>query len=208
MIILRSKTIIELSSTSVKLIHKGKFYKTVTNTASYLKNNILDPELYRENVLPAIKDYVKMSEVSPDKISCIGTAVYRNSKNINEIKDIIQKETGLNLRVLSGKEEAMMPLQKYMGYTKKYDYVLTIDAGGLSTDIACSSDDWISLNVGSRDSSKLKKELQRLDKAFGWLRNENNVIIIGLGKLNSFPRPKYLEEILEVLGNHKLILER
>ena len=47
MIILRAKTIIELSSTSVKLIHKGKFYKTVTNTASYLKNNILDPELYK-----------------------------------------------------------------------------------------------------------------------------------------------------------------
>ena len=199
---------IELSSTSVKLIQNGKFYKTVTNTASYLKNNNLDPELYKENVLPAIKEYVKMSGVSPDKISCIGTAVYRNSKNINEIKAIIRKETGLRLRVLSGKEEAMMPLQKYLEYTKKYDYVLTIDAGGLSTDIACTSDDWISLNVGSRDSSKLKIELQRLDKVFGWLRNEDSVIMIGLGKLNSSPRPKYLEEILEVLGNHKLIVEK
>jgi exopolyphosphatase/pppGpp-phosphohydrolase len=199
---------IELSSTSVKLIQGGKFYKTVTNTASYLKNNILDPELYKENVLPAIKEYVKMSGVSPDRINCIGTAVYRNSRNIDEIKAIIRKETGLRLRVLSGKEEAMLPLQKYMGYTKKYDYVLTIDAGGLSTDIACSSDDWISLNVGSRDSSKLTKELQRLEKAFGWLRNEDSVIMIGLGKLHSSPRPKYLVEILEVLGNHKLILER
>lgn len=208
MINFKTKTTIELSSTSVKLIHNDKFYKTVTNTASYLKNNILDPKSYEEYVLPAIKNYVQMSGVSPNKISCVGTAVYRNSKNIEEIKDIIFYNTGLKLRVLSGKEEAMRPLQKYLGYSKLYDYVVTLDAGGLSTDIACTSGDWISLNVGSRDSSKLSQELKRLEKTFGWIKNEESVIMIGLGKFNNFPRPKYLEEILKTLGNHKLILEK
>ena len=208
MINFKTKTIIELSSTSVKLIHNDKFYKTVTNTASYLKNNILDPESYEEYVLPAIKNYVQMSGVSPSKISCVGTAVYRNSKNIEEIKNIIFNNTGLKLRVLSGKEEAMKPLQKYLGYSKLYNYVVTLDAGGLSTDIACTSGDWVSLNVGSRDSSKLSQELKRLEKTFGWIKDEESVIMIGLGKFNNFPRPKYLEEILKILGNHKLILEK
>ena len=206
MINFKAKTTIELSSTSVKLTHNGKFHKTITNTASYLKNDKLDPWLFKKRVLPFIKKYIQVSGVSPDKISCLGTAVYRNSKNIEEIKDIISSETGLELRVLSEKEEATRPLQEYMGYTKIYDYVLTIDAGGLSTDIACSSGDWISLDIGSRDTSRLRQELKRLEKVFGWIRNVESIIMIGLGKLNDSPRPKYLDDILGILGDHKIIV--
>jgi len=79
-------------------------------------------------------------EFGVNKFIAVGTAVFRNAKNVSTIIDIIKQHTGIEIRVLSPEEEAqysmIAAIVSSQNYLEENDTVLLIDQGGGSTEIS------------------------------------------------------------------------
>ena len=109
------------------------------------ENNIMDMNYFDDNVLPAIKQ--------------IATAAYRTALNRDEIISKIREECGINVKILSKKEEALATLTAF-AFSKpssvnlsSTDKVIMIDQGGGSTELTLFQGseliDSYSLNLGT-----------------------------------------------------------
>lgn len=110
-------------------------------------NNRMNMNYFTNRVLPAIQkrvDIIKQNKV--DVIYCVATAAYRTARNRDEIVKTIKDKTGVNVRILSKKEEAEATLWAYTFSTKNKDKflkaknVIMIDQGGGSTEITIFKD--------------------------------------------------------------------
>lgn len=91
-----------------------------------------------EMLIKTFKAYELIKEIYKplDFIAC-ATAAIREATNKKQVLDIIKKETGINLKVLDGLEEAELVSQANNIYiNKKYDDTLYIDVGGGSTEMS------------------------------------------------------------------------
>lgn len=148
--------VLELSTKAVKLLIGNTeilkndgfsfraFYRNgiLTNTGDGLNSkNEMNLEFFRQQVLPRIKK--QRSDMRYRKVDvcyAVATAAYRTAQNNKEILDLIKKETGLNVRILSKEEEAKATLSAFM-FSKgdlniNSNEMLLIDQGGGSTEIA------------------------------------------------------------------------
>ena len=124
------------------------------------EDNFMDLEFYTQNVIPFIKKMLKYArEKRVDVLYCVATAAYRTANNRNEIIDLIREECGINVKILSKKEEAIATLTAFV-FCKKPTILLNsnlnylmIDQGGGSSELSLfkAGDilDTYSLNLGT-----------------------------------------------------------
>lgn len=124
------------------------------------EDNFMDLEFYAQNVIPFIKKMLKYAkEKRVDVLYCVATAAYRTANNRNEIIDLIREECGINVKILSKKEEAIATLTAFV-FCKKPTILLNsnlnylmIDQGGGSSELSLfkAGDilDTYSLNLGT-----------------------------------------------------------
>jgi exopolyphosphatase/guanosine-5'-triphosphate,3'-diphosphate pyrophosphatase len=79
------------------------------------------------------------NEYKVTKIIACGTNVFRIAKNTPEVIHIVKSETGIDLKIISGEEEAE---SSFLGATADFDKnqnIAVIDIGGGSTEITCKN---------------------------------------------------------------------
>tara|TARA_Y100000590_G_scaffold191894_1_gene218259 strand:- start:497 stop:1501 length:1005 start_codon:yes stop_codon:yes gene_type:complete len=93
-----------------------------------------------EKTIIAIKNFKRQArKYNVKEFSAVGTAIFRNINNSNDILDIIKKSTGLDVNVLSKEDEAKFSLIAAINSTttlRSEDTVVLIDQGGGSTEIS------------------------------------------------------------------------
>lgn len=154
------RAVIELSTKAVKLlvnlnheiIDKGEFnfnecfFRKAKRTETGQcvdKNHYMIISEFKQKVLPSIKFFVNMAkhEYKVDVIHTVATAAYRTSENRDEVLSLIKAETGLNVEILSKKEESQATLWAYNFSAKnkelfrKSEHILMMDIGGGSSEI-------------------------------------------------------------------------
>lgn len=103
--------------------------------------------------LEAIKSFVNiMKGMDVNQITIIGTSALRDVTNSRELLDRVKNETGYNLKIISGKDEARLVYDGASTDLKDNNNYLIIDIGGGSTEFIWKDNDNIifkSLNVGA-----------------------------------------------------------
>jgi exopolyphosphatase/guanosine-5'-triphosphate,3'-diphosphate pyrophosphatase len=99
------------------------------NHDEYLTENGVHKLITTLSSFRAITDFHQL-----DEVKCVATATIRQAANRDEIQEMVEKETGFSMRILSEYEEA------YYGFlavvnTTPYTEGITIDIGGGSTEI-------------------------------------------------------------------------
>lgn len=121
----------------VTIFHK----KATAGLAGYVDEN---KNLSKEGIDKAIKtlkDFQKIVMcVGLDNLYVIATASFRNVENTEEIITQIFQETGLNVRVLSGEEEAICDFNGAR-YNDRLEEGMVVDIGGGSTELVPFSGD-------------------------------------------------------------------
>ena len=101
------------------------------------KKNSLTEEGIRK-ATAAISDFVGVAECMDSvELYPFATASLRNIANTDEVLDRIREECGVNVRLLTGHEEALF---SYMGAMENTRDGILSDVGGGSTEIVCSRD--------------------------------------------------------------------
>jgi len=120
----------------------------------------MDMNYFDDNVLPAIKQMLRYAkEKRIDILYSVATAAYRTALNRDEIISKIREECGINVKILSKKEEALATLTAF-AFSKpssvnlsSTDKVIMIDQGGGSTELTLFQGseliDSYSLNLGT-----------------------------------------------------------
>jgi exopolyphosphatase/guanosine-5'-triphosphate,3'-diphosphate pyrophosphatase len=113
---------------------------------NFLPDRILQPAAMDRSIA-ALQEFVElMGENGVSKYSAGATAVVREAGNGSNFLDLVQRETGLGVRLLSGSEEARLSLLGVASVISNKDAVMVVfDIGGGSTELV-----W----RGERDSSE------------------------------------------------------
>ena len=77
----------------------------------------------------------KIEEYEVQEVFCIGTAVFRNSKNSDEIIDEVKKRFNLDIKIISGEEEGLLTSLGVQSSFKNLQNYLIVDIGGQSTEL-------------------------------------------------------------------------
>ncbi|AXI10173.1 exopolyphosphatase [Oceanobacillus zhaokaii] len=138
-------SIIDIGSNTMRLViytkdksgrlHEFENTKAVARLRNYLNsdNTLSDKGIARMvNTLRSFKEVVDTYELN--ELVCVATATIRQAKNNQAIKEIVKKEVGWEMQILSEKEEA------YYGYLAVVNSTsisegITVDIGGGSTEI-------------------------------------------------------------------------
>lgn len=103
----------------------------------------MDMRYFQRKVMPAIikmRNILKQEQV--DVVYSVATAAYRTAKNRDEIISFVKERTGINVRILSKKEESMATLVAYSLSTRyktelnSSSHIIMIDQGGGSTEVS------------------------------------------------------------------------
>jgi len=105
--------------------------------------NMMNMEYFRGRVLPVIRRMKqKMRSEGVDVVYTVATAAYRTAKNRDEVIECIRRETGINVRILSKKEESVSTMFAY-GISSRYKleiqkskHSVMVDQGGGSTEVS------------------------------------------------------------------------
>lgn len=88
-----------------------------------------------EDTINAIRSFVKEAEsFGADKIEVIATSAVRDSKNRDELLGKIKEEHNINVKVISGEEEAELGFLGVLSGLEEEGLILVIDIGGGSTE--------------------------------------------------------------------------
>jgi|TARA_Y100000310_G_C20699667_1_gene828535 exopolyphosphatase/guanosine-5'-triphosphate,3'-diphosphate pyrophosphatase len=94
-----------------------------------------------EKTINKINEFkIQTKKYNIEKFIGVGTAVFRNINNCDDVKDILHKQTGIEIKVLSKEEEAeyshISAVISGEDYLRPGDVSLLIDQGGGSTEIS------------------------------------------------------------------------
>ena len=152
--------VLELSTKAVKLLI-GRDEETIRTATRFDFNNfirdaakpeagksldsqnIMNMEYFRGRVLPVIKRMKqKMHSEGVDVVYTVATAAYRTAKNRDEVIECIRREAGINVCILSKKEESVATMFAY-GISSRYKleiqksrHSVMVDQGGGSTEVS------------------------------------------------------------------------
>lgn len=152
--------VLELSTKSVKLLYAHDEQSILTSTSFDFKNfvpegkitetgkglddqNVMNMDYFRARVMPVILNMKRtMIREGIDVVYSVATAAYRTAKNRDEIIECIRSEAGINVRILSKKEESVATMFAY-GISTRYkaeiqqsQHAVMIDQGGGSTEVS------------------------------------------------------------------------
>ena len=77
----------------------------------------------------------KIEEYEVQEVFCIGTAVFRNSKNSDEVIDEVKKRFNLDIKIISGEEEGLLTSLGVQSSFENLQNYLIVDIGGQSTEL-------------------------------------------------------------------------
>lgn len=105
--------------------------------------NDMNMRYFEKNVLPTIRNWKRvMMQENVDVVYTVATAAYRTAKNRDEIVTFIKERAGINVRILSKKEESVSTMFAYL-FSSRYKqqmltskHVIMIDQGGGSTEVS------------------------------------------------------------------------
>lgn len=152
--------VLELSTKAVKLLI-GRDEETIRTATRFDFNNfirdaakpetgkgldsqnVMNMEYFRGRVLPVIRKMKqKMRSEGVDVVYTVATAAYRTAKNRDEVIECIRREAGINVRILSKKEESVSTMFAY-GISSHYKldiqksrHSVMVDQGGGSTEVS------------------------------------------------------------------------
>lgn len=152
--------VLELSTKAVKLLYAHNEQSIITSKDFNFKNfvpdgrktetgkgldeqNVMNMDFFRARVLPVICNMKRvMMKEGIDVVYSVATAAYRTAKNRDEVIECIRKEAGINVRILSKKEESVSTMFAY-GVSTRYkeeiqqsQHTVMIDQGGGSTEVS------------------------------------------------------------------------
>ena len=116
--------------------------KTETGKGLDSQNN-MNMRYFEKNVLPTIRNWKRvMMQENVDVVYTVATAAYRTARNRDEIVAFIKERAGINVRILSKKEESVSTMFAYL-FSSRYkqqmltsEHVIMIDQGGGSTEVS------------------------------------------------------------------------
>ena len=91
----------------------------------------------------------KIEEYKVQEVFCIGTAVFRNSKNSDEVIDEVKKRFNLEIKMISGEEEGLLTSLGVQSSFENLENYLIVDIGGQSTELITDIDN--KLHIQSED---------------------------------------------------------
>ncbi len=91
----------------------------------------------------------KIEEYKVQEVFCIGTAVFRNSENADEVIDEVKKRFNLEIKMISGEEEGLLTSLGVQSSFENLENYLIVDIGGQSTELITDIDH--KLDIQSED---------------------------------------------------------
>ena len=139
----------------------------------------------RTRALSAIRRFQRLAEgMNTGPLTAVATAAVREAEDGQEFRDLVESETGLELHVIDGTEEARLSAQGVLlGWPGSYG--LVCDIGGSSMELAEISDGV----VGKRVSSSLGP--QRLMSVQGGKKARKEIIRSTIQKLHEELGPQH-----------------
>ena len=111
------------------------------------------PEETAERLLATLRRYGALCRRHKAQVRAVATSAMRDARNREEIVQRVREETGLNLEVVSGKEEARLICLGVLHRKPPDSHSLLVDIGGGSTEVALATgerpDELWSLALGS-----------------------------------------------------------
>lgn len=202
--------IIDLGSNSIRLVlvrvgEKGNFkivndYKVSVRLEEGMGDKGGMEQERVERALEALSTFKDICDaVEAEEIIATGTEALRRASNRDELLERARRECGIEIRVLSGEEEAWYG---YFGvaHSMKPEHALLMDIGGGSTELTLVENGEMkastSLHVGTinltsrfglqgrldpQQTSALEKYLAKSFAGVPWLRNLTCPVLIGIG---------------------------
>ena len=115
-----------------------KLYKThnVTKTSEGLEESNKISIDSKKRLFKVLRDYLKeIEKYEASQVLCIGTAVFRDADNSDEIIEEIKQKFDINLKVISGEEEGQTTSIGVLSNPDLNDNFLIVDIGGRSTEL-------------------------------------------------------------------------
>ncbi len=133
-----------------------------------------------ERTLSALRDFQSIIQsYKVRKTLCVATSAVRDAKNSKEFISRVQKEIGIQIKVIEGKKEAFYGGLACANLLTAKDGV-TIDIGGGSTECACIVDgkvvDSHSLNLGTVRLKELYFDYGKIDEAKNYIDKQLELI--------------------------------
>ena len=122
-----------------------KLFKThkVTKTSQGLEDSGRISNDSKKQLFNTLRNYLKIIK---DHILCIGTAVFRDAENSNEIIEEIKQKFDIDLRIITGEEEGQLTSIGVLSDSEINNNLLIIDIGGRSTEIIYDEQNKIKVN--------------------------------------------------------------
>ena len=104
----------------------------------------------KKRFFKVLRRYLKKTEeYKVQEVFCIGTAVFRNSNNSDEVIDEVKKRFNLEIKIISGEEEGLLTsLGVHSSFENLQNYLI-VDIGGQSTELIADIDN--KLNIQSEN---------------------------------------------------------
>ena len=152
---------IDCGSNSTRLliadVEEGKLqnlYKqhVVTRLSDNVDTTNVISEDSKKRFIKVLRKYIrKIEEYDIQEVFCIGTAVFRNSNNSNEVIEEVKKRLNLEIRMISGEEEGILTGLGVQSSFEKLENYLIVDIGGQSTELIFDIDKKLTIkseNIG------------------------------------------------------------
>lgn len=131
--------IAEVSNTTGLHVLRDEAKITRLGDGIWHNNMISEPALQR--TVDTLQEYLRICrDLHVDAVDVIGTEIFRRAGNSPDIQKKIHEQTGLKVKVLSGKEEALYTFRSALPESDENDKdYIVIDIGGGSTEIIIGS---------------------------------------------------------------------
>ena len=195
---------IDIGTNAVRLLFANVYVRndiTVAEKASLIRIPIrLGDDVFNLNRISDTKtnDLLKTMQAfkllidvyHPLGFEACATAAMREAENSAEVVERIQNETGLNIRVITGLEEAeIVTASNNIAIKKRYKYKMYVDVGGGSTEISLLQDHKIvaskSFKIGTIRYLNEKVDEHEWEKMQNWLKafkdDFGKIYVIGSG---------------------------
>ena len=136
-----------------KIENRKKYVNTTRIGQGVDENGYISDDAIKRNI-DALKDFADMCrEEECMSIYCMGTSALRDSKNGQEFVKIAKQETGIDVDIISGKEESNLGFKGVLEGIDGSEEILVIDIGGGSTEFIIGDTNGINFakseNVGA-----------------------------------------------------------
>ncbi|MEP3388314.1 MAG: exopolyphosphatase [Reichenbachiella sp.] len=125
----------------MKILHKEKV--AVRLGKGGISNNVIQPDAMERAVVTLTDFAQKMKNEVVDEIIVSATSAVRNAGNQQEFVDLIKEKVGLEIRVLSGEEEAALihkGVSEYIDFGEETGLIMDIGGGSIEFILANKSE--------------------------------------------------------------------